>query len=173
MRLRKVVRRVLRRPEQHTVWISESAATALLFESERTRPNETGGILLGYRYGSETVILKLIGPGPKATHLPAYFHPDSLWQERQLESAFRASGGTVTYVGDWHTHLEGSGRPSGLDKKTAGRIEQHDDAQLPEPLVLINLLEGSRWHPYIYVCQDGKLRRCGHRSFYEGIEGLP
>lgn len=166
MRLRGLLTRVSRRsPGDHTVWLRDSVNDELERESERYRPRESGGLLLGYRVEEETVVIGVIAAGPRAQRAAFSFRPDGPWQRHSLETAFDGSRGTVTYVGDWHSHPTGSGVPSCRDTKTARLIAEHRDAQLPEPIIIINVRNGSTWNPSAYVYRRGKLRPCTVRSF--------
>lgn len=144
----------------HVVWIGRSVVAEAQTGSESHRPDETGGILVGYRVGGQSVICALIGPGPKATHEPWQFRPDPVWQERELAHVFRRSGGIHTYLGDWHSHPSGSGRPSARDKKTARHIAEHADARLPEPLMMVVSRDRDEWKPLVYVYERSSLVRC-------------
>lgn len=110
-------------------------------EAGALAPLETGGMLLGYRVEnegvSEAVIEQILGPGPDALHGRTRFLPDGSWQRRQLTRIFLESGGTTTYLGDWHSHPCGSASPSPLDLKTARTIARSRRARTPHPLMAI------------------------------------
>jgi integrative and conjugative element protein (TIGR02256 family) len=163
---RRLLARLLRwRARDHVVWLERGVEARLNRESDRHRPNETGGLLVGYRIGHATVVRALVGCGPRAVHARSSFHPDAAWQESELGSAFHASGGTLTYKGDWHSHPAGSGRPSSLDKQTARKIAEYREARLPRPLMIINVPNGTTWTARAYIYERGKLRRCEVRGF--------
>lgn len=108
--------------------------------AERHAPEETGGVLLGYvdRTAATRIQVTIqIGPGPRAVHRRHFFHPDSEWQAQEIAAAYAGSGRISTYLGDWHSHPEGSGRPSRLDRSTARRIALCEQARAPHPVMLI------------------------------------
>jgi integrative and conjugative element protein (TIGR02256 family) len=131
-------------------------------EARRRFPEESGGVLLGYRYPSRrepTRVVRQIGPGPKAVHRRHRFEPDGKWQDEEIGRAYEASGRILTYLGDWHSHPGGGGRPSGLDRSTAGAIAEFEEARASQPLFLI--LHGGRteWSLAPYRYRRRRLRR--------------
>lgn len=124
------------------VWIRlpERVFVAMRREAERHFPAESGGVLLGYLDPNDCKhiqVLKQVGPGPKALHKRNRFEPDGGWQARRIAAAYRNSGTLVRYLGDWHSHPHGGGRPSGIDRSTAAKIASSRRAKAPHPLTLI------------------------------------
>lgn len=81
------------------------------------RPEE-GGILLGaYRDGGlEVASLTEAAPSDERSLL-RFVRQDPAHQRAATE-AWTASGGTITVVGEWHTHPSGEPQPSGTDRRT-------------------------------------------------------
>lgn len=100
---------------------------------------ETGGIILGERAtaAGDIVIHHLVGPGPKAKRRFRSFEPDTAYTQIELERAWFASGGAITYLGDWHTHPWGPLRPSQPDLEAMRLIAETPSFQTPYPLSLI------------------------------------
>lgn len=120
------------------LWVSEAALQDLNAEANRAYPLETGGVLVGYvAENGEPVVFGAIGPGPAAVHQRQRFTPDHVWQCQQLDAAFAKSSSALVYVGDWHTHPDGSPRMSWLDHRTLRAIAKHPQAKTPNPLMLI------------------------------------
>jgi integrative and conjugative element protein (TIGR02256 family) len=110
----------------------------MFHEARRAYPLETGGVLVGYvAENHEPVVQHLVGPGLAARHRRHRFHPDHDWQCRRLDELFEASAGQAVYLGDWHTHPDGSPQMSWLDKRTLRGIARHRQAELSRPLMLI------------------------------------
>jgi len=146
-------------------WISNSAFRNLTNEADRAYPFETGGVLVGYvAVTGEPVIFEAIGPGPKAIHRRTRFNPDHAWQCEQLNALFERSSGRWTYLGDWHTHPNGSPRMSWLDHRTLHSIAIHPQAQMPRPLMLIGGGAAQSWdwegHLYLTPRLFGLLTEC-------------
>lgn len=124
-------------------WIQLGALESLLSEARSWPLRETGGALLGRRDGELAVIEDVLGPGPNANHGFSHFEPDAKWQLEQGKRVYAASGRTVAYVGDWHTHPHGRPEPSRQDRKTAKMIATTQSFRAPRPLYAI---ASKRWH---------------------------
>lgn len=85
------------------------------------RPEE-GGILLGaYREGGlEVTALTEAAPTDERSLL-RFVRQDPRHQEAAT-AAWEASSGTITVVGEWHTHPSGEPQPSGTDLRTWKRV---------------------------------------------------
>ncbi|WP_145191441.1 Mov34/MPN/PAD-1 family protein [Gimesia chilikensis] len=128
------------------IWIGTSTVTELISECEKTTPNETGGVLMGY-WGSpkaEPVITHVIGPGPAAIHEPCRFVPDHDYQLNEIARVYELSQRTLCYLGDWHSHPGGTGNLSYRDLLTLRRIANSHTARVDYPLMLI-VSGGSKW----------------------------
>lgn len=155
-----------------TLWLSEAALDAIRTESQDKYPLETGGVLLGYETprGADIVITNIIGPGPRAQHSRIAYVPDHAYQEDKIASAYRASGRTTTYLGDWHSHPDGPLRLSRTDRRTMRTIAAHENARARQPLMMIATVgdDGScdlaiwRWLPQVF-------RWCGRATRVERV----
>lgn len=144
-----------------TLWITTAALEAAQAEGSTHAPEESGGVLLGWRgpARSEYVVTDLLGPGPGASHERTRFEPDYPWQERQIADRYEASGRRVTYLGDWHTHPGGPARPSRRDVRTLVTIARSPAARIPDPIMVV-LGGGGPWRPAAW-----RLREFGLRPF--------
>jgi integrative and conjugative element protein (TIGR02256 family) len=119
-------------------WWAQDALDAALAEADRAFPLETGGVLLGWRASTtEVVVTHLVGPGSGAVHHRVWFRPDAEWQQEQIDACYVQSGRTVTYLGDWHTHPNGSPVLSRKDLRTLRRISRHADARIARPVMAV------------------------------------
>jgi integrative and conjugative element protein (TIGR02256 family) len=113
----------------------------MLDDATRWSPDETGGMLVGYRtehHGRLAIVITgLIDAGPKATRSTAQFVPDGRWQQQQLEDVYEGSGRITTYLGDWHSHPRGRARPSAKDLATFARVAAGPESGTHLPLALI------------------------------------
>jgi integrative and conjugative element protein (TIGR02256 family) len=128
--------------------LSPAVLAEMEAEAERHFPSESGGVLLGYRPPScrrTLYISEVVGPGPRASHRRHRFEPDGAWQASAIAAAYERSSRTVTYLGDWHSHPRGSGRPSALDRATARKIARSPEARAPRPLLVILFGEPEHW----------------------------
>lgn len=139
-----------------TVWIPPRVRSELEREADRCHPLETGGVLLGFQDvddDRQIQVVAALGPGPGGTHRRDRFEPDSAWQRDRIADVYRESGRIVTYLGDWHSHPRGSGKPSRLDRKTAERVARCAEARAVHPLILILSRNENGWsfHAYRYA----------------------
>jgi integrative and conjugative element protein (TIGR02256 family) len=135
----------------------------MVAEARRTEPLESGGVLLGWHDHEdlEVVVASVLGPGPGATHRRARFSPDSEWQREQIAKAYEASGRTVSYLGDWHSHPGGGDAPSRRDERTTRRIARSRSARARRPVMLILPGNANTWRPSAYRFVGRHLRRMG------------
>jgi len=109
----------------------------MLAEGRRTLPLETGGVLMGYATDACITVTAVIGPGPRAVHRRHSFEPDAEWQQAKVAELYERSGRTDSYLGDWHTHPNGTTRLSFRDWLAALRIASYRDARCPNPLMVV------------------------------------
>jgi integrative and conjugative element protein (TIGR02256 family) len=79
---------------------------------------EAGGILLGSYRGPHVEVFQCTAPMRKDTRTRFGFVRRDPGHQRAADAAWRASGRTVHFVGEWHTHPEDHPRPSNIDRKT-------------------------------------------------------
>lgn len=134
----------------------QSILDRLKAEASSLAPLETGGMLLGYVADNgqsiDAVVEEIVGPGPDALHGRFRFLPDGRWQRSQMLKAFYASGGVVTYLGDWHSHPNGGRAPSRRDLKTVRAVARRRRARTPNPLSAILYGGDQDWRlaPHVY-----------------------
>lgn len=119
------------------VWISEKALARMVSDAGSFFPNETGGVLMGYRVANEVVITDSVGGGPLAQRSPTRFLPDHSYQTRAIEEIYDSSAGGRSYLGDWHTHPRGRLALSPTDVMTLRRIARHRDARVASPIMML------------------------------------
>jgi integrative and conjugative element protein (TIGR02256 family) len=127
------------------VFISNSLVDRILAEANRKFPCETGGILMGYSSsGGECFVTDLVGPGPNARHARMSFDPDYEFQKEQVASVYRESQRLHSYMGDWHTHPQGSYELSSTDRAALKQIAASRQARCAAPLMLL-AVGGPKW----------------------------
>jgi integrative and conjugative element protein (TIGR02256 family) len=120
-----------------TAWMAASALALMAREAAQYPGSETGGMLLGYWQDNDVVLAYASGPGPAAQRGRTWFHPDQEWQTEYLARIYAASGRTITYLGDWHTHPGGSTKPSRTDRKTMRAVRRAPAARQSRPVMAI------------------------------------
>lgn len=156
-----MLRRRARRGVAAALWLPEDARETLEWEAKKHSPHETGGMLIGYMTDDSIVVTRLIEGGPGSIRKRDRFEPDGLWQQEELERVYRDSGRIETYLGDWHSHPRGLGRPSRRDRATAKAVARSRGARTPHPLTIIvtrTWRGGWELAPYVYWRRRGLAR---------------
>ncbi|WP_431259403.1 Mov34/MPN/PAD-1 family protein [Roseateles chitinivorans] len=84
------------------------------WQNEHSKP-ESGGILLGYRRGPHLHVTMVTTPQRGDCGWRYFFKRSRRAHQDIALRHWRASGETVDYLGEWHTHPESSPTPSGED----------------------------------------------------------
>lgn len=90
--------------------------------------SEAGGILLGTVHGDNLVITEATTPTVMDKRLRFLFERMPFGHRAIARLRWKRSGGTVRYLGEWHTHPQDVPSPSGIDrvewnKLTAKRLD--------------------------------------------------
>lgn len=144
-----------------TVWVERGLLRRFAREADLAFPDETGGILLGWRNGGDVVVRDVVDAGPRAERWATGMRPDAAYQAAEVTTAFEASDGAITYLGDWHSHPRTAASVSGRDRKTLRNIASDADAECPEPLMLIVGGGEPGWELGAWVGRLGRLGRWG------------
>lgn len=99
---------------------------------------EAGGILIGSYRGPHVEICDCTTPLPLDIRLPHLFDRRDPGHQAAAHNSWKRSGGTDTFVGEWHTHPVADPVPSALDLGTWRSIMQRT------PAVLVFLIAGYR-----------------------------
>lgn len=129
------------------------------------RPWEVGGWLLGYWTPDRSALFvtHATPPGPRGTCSGVWISGHG--HRERFDEAWSASGGIVTFLGDWHTHPGGPTRPSGRDARAVRQLAGGEQYGTPEPLLGIVALP--RWRAgrtrrhsgWWWRSTEGKLQR--------------
>lgn len=94
-----------------------SPAVMAVFEAnvQIGRRPESGGILLGTVHDHGMLITHATAPSRYDRQLRMFFSREPRGHRAVAQRLWRASGGIVRYLGDWHTHPEDDPCPSGID----------------------------------------------------------
>lgn len=123
--------------------------SALYSEATRLAPLETGGVLLGAESGGDLWIDAAVDAGPLAIHEPTRFVPDHDYQEHAIGELYRSSGRSLEYLGDWHSHPDGSENLSRSDIQTLNSIAAFGPARQSSPIMMI-IWGGPQWKPSVW-----------------------
>lgn len=127
------------------VVVAEDAYRVLMIEARASRDgDETGGICLGKPAQASEAIFEVTvagTPGPGAKRSPSEFHRDLDHAQRLETNAFRRDGSV--WIGEWHTHPRGPGRPSATDRETYGSLLSDADLRFD---VFLSLIVTPHWY---------------------------
>jgi len=79
---------------------------------------ESGGILFGSLRGPHLHVTSFTRPGPNDQRSTFQFIRRDAIHQRLADQAWTLSSGTVTFVGEWHTHPSGLPKPSSTDARS-------------------------------------------------------
>lgn len=83
----------------------------------RYLPAETGGFLLGMRRAYHVEITGVTEQQARDAATAYTFERRDPAHARVIEAEWHRSNALITVIGDWHSHPNGPGDPSGMDKK--------------------------------------------------------
>lgn len=101
------------------------------------RPWEVGGWLLGWWAddGSELFVTHSTPPASRGT--PFGVTISGRGHRQLFDAAWDATGGMVTFLGDWHTHPGGPELLSVRDRRAMLELATDPDFSTPKPLIAI------------------------------------
>jgi integrative and conjugative element protein (TIGR02256 family) len=113
----------MRQPYSRVI-LARSVLQTIDKEARRFWFKETGGALVGYVDQSfSVVVVSASGPGLRAKHSYSHVQLDGAFVTRFCEKWRTGSHGVIDYVGDWHTHISSSIRPSATDIEALSIME--------------------------------------------------
>lgn len=109
----------------------------LLVESS---PNETGGLLIGtFDLKQKTIhVTDVLDAPPDSKRSPFAFERGVQDVPQVITDIYTKTGGMISYVGEWHTHPNGSSVLSDQDSRTVAGIKRHlDQLGIPTHILII------------------------------------
>jgi integrative and conjugative element protein (TIGR02256 family) len=98
---------------------------------------ESGGLLLGTVHGEHLIIEQATTPTAWDLRLRTFFHRSAIGHAKLAFDRWRASHGTVRYLGEWHTHPEDYPTPSGLDRSEWRRLAAGRRDKRPQLSIIV------------------------------------
>lgn len=104
---------------QHLVLIAPAVEAAIAaYVTDAQISLEAGGIFIGSHRGPHMEIATCTTPLPRDVRKSTLFDRKDHGHQAAALAAWRSSGGTDTYLGEWHTHPVDDPTPSTLDLRT-------------------------------------------------------
>ncbi|MFA1823708.1 Mov34/MPN/PAD-1 family protein [Xanthomonas campestris pv. campestris] len=117
-----------------------SASTLEVFNAHiqhRDTDCEAGGLLLGTVHGVHLLINEATAPTKWDKRFRYLFERTPLGHASIALARWRASHGTVRYLGEWHTHPEDQPTPSSLDRSEWHRLAKERKDERPLLAVIV------------------------------------
>lgn len=102
---------------------------------------EAGGLLIGYRRGPHLEIIDATVPLPKDKRKRTFFDRRDSGHEKYILRRWAQSEKTAGYLGEWHTHPQGTPSPSYLDISEWRKVIRRTRS----PMVFIILGTNGMW----------------------------
>lgn len=117
---------VRKRQSAPTVHIRANVLVKISKYRQQSSEAESGGILLGEFFPTEDLIRIMFVsiPGKSDVRSMFAFRRDAERSTRIAQAIWKRSGGSVHYLGEWHTHPEAHPNPSCSDRLSMGRLLQ-------------------------------------------------
>lgn len=126
-------------PDRKRLVVVAPAAVKVFMRHRQRFPwqTEAGGILLGKRRGNHLEVLFATEPMPTDRRRPFFFEREAQGHATAAMEAWAASGGTVDYLGEWHTHPQQVPVPSDLDRTEWRKLQMGRAKYSPLAVVIV------------------------------------
>lgn len=157
----KSISRMYMRKTKITLWLPKAIIEDMIKYANQTFPSETGGCLMGYfsKNKKDIVVSSLVGPGPNSKNNKTSFIPDYGFQEREIKKLYAKLKRCHTYLGDWHSHPNGSLSLSPTDKTALNNIARYPKARVPQPIMMLLADNPDNWKVKSWQQQTKKIMR--------------
>ncbi|WP_374406290.1 Mov34/MPN/PAD-1 family protein [Pelagerythrobacter sp.] len=102
--------------------------------TRRFAPLEAGGLILGTRKDGALHVVDITMPGTWDRHTRSSFYRSKKGHRYRALRLWRQSGGTIDWIGDWHSHPGFDTQPSGKDRRNWQRIVKLRKAPMLFPI---------------------------------------
>jgi integrative and conjugative element protein (TIGR02256 family) len=129
--------------EERPEWTVRVAASVVSFTREHLdvrKHKESGGLLVGYVNLKRKIVYvsHALAPSRDSHGTRAGFTRGVEGYPADIREVEERTGGILGYVGEWHTHPEGSTAPSPIDRGALAEIQQRlDAAGIPGVIVIV------------------------------------
>ncbi len=120
-------------------------------------PKEFGGLLLGrYINHHKTVVVENTLLPKKYKSSRYFFERGSEGLRESLELHYNSLPSLI-YVGEWHTHPDGTAKPSSLDLKSMKELANDNNVLIKNPLLMILEIFKHSYAVNIYLLHNNSL----------------
>lgn len=131
------------------VRISSALLQEIKKKASKSVPTETGGVLLGAFHPKKKIlyVTRQLDPPPDSAFRPHGFTRGKVGLSKEVLNIQEKTGGMISYVGEWHSHLNGSGLLSETDMEAVKQLRRYlDPAGIPTHILVL-----SKGRPYCHV----------------------
>ena len=146
--------------------IKASVFNQIKLQAEGEYPNENGGMLAG-RYSADrhtVYIEKVVVPVEKLTGRTTFMRKtnglEKVWEQLSQEG--------LRYVGEWHSHPNGSTQYSGSD--LAAMIDIEKEVAIENPILMIVGVRGCRLSALTFYCYKSNKKMIDLRELFNGLQ---
>jgi len=106
--------------------------------SEESYPNECGGILIGkYTDDLKQAKVKKIMVSKNNSGTRMFFLREAKEANNFLKKLWHMASGAKYFIGEWHSHPDGTGYPSAMDDDSMFRIAKRKKCACKRPVLII------------------------------------
>jgi integrative and conjugative element protein (TIGR02256 family) len=121
-------------------------------------PNEFGGVFIGYRSDKNIIITDVLIPDSYKNGKTVFVrHPGTL--NERLSTIHEETNGKINYIGEWHSHPNGSASPSLTDINAMKEISNDLKINNPNPILMISSVTKTSFVKDIYFFEQNKLKK--------------
>lgn len=121
-------------------------------------PRETGGVLVGsYRSDNRTIFIKVIIQPDIIESTSQCFVRNSEYINKKIEELYKETNGEAVYIGEWHSHPDGTTNYSSTDLNAMKEIANNINTRNKTPLMLIQSINPKKNNFEFYLYKENKL----------------
>lgn len=139
-----------------SVFISDDCIKSMVFELNKHYPKEFGGILVGVKGDTQSIIVDIKTPDTFETSKSTFLRKNEGLNE-YLSDLYSKSDGKLEYLGEWHSHPNGTTDYSKDDEMSMLRIANDKNVGFTEPFLLVFSLKKNEFEMAVYKIIQNKI----------------
>lgn len=138
--------------------LSYSAKLAIEEHMRESLDRETGGVIMGETIDDELHVSWVSGPGYASKRSRTRFSLDVSYAQGCIDTARVLSDNRLRFIGEWHSHLGASLKPSDHDRRALQTLARSRNARINVPVILITTFD-NMGEPKVaaYIHNNGKI----------------
>lgn len=138
--------------------ISEDCIGKIFHFSKLFYPSEYGGVMVGgYSDNRKSIYITDVLVPNKYSNSSISFQADHSEINKEIERLHDKTGGSIMYLGDWHSHPEMSNDYSNVDFKSIERQAKSTSVSINNPIMAIVSIGRNNFEIGYYIYFEGKL----------------